>query len=699
VLKDLITYFRDLHKSYEVRSKTLSSASNIISNSSIPSNFLTSGGLGDATVILRDFHKQATSEANKAKDLENEVIMQLTGLRSDLQQKIKEIKSLSGDFKNSVDKEQDQTRKAVKAYQEALGLVDHDPSATSGKGDPYIVKMNVDKQVERQIDEENYLHRVRSHWSYVNNCANHDRRTSIWKPQVASWSPSLWVRYRKHTLFWPASCGAKLTTLTTLRRSCAKGLWQLVKTWNGRPSSPAITRWWTQETLCARLSTSRIRAKTILPHSKSGAACSSARASTSRTTLLAGMWISFCSLVVLTRPRYILSPTHLHEFKSADRLASQSPVMSLYLPEQKLGTHSEPGSSSHKFMLKGRQSGSMHRGHSWVFRAETYDTMIAWFNDVKELTEKTGEARNDFVRRTHARSMSGSSLKAPSIGGSSEGGLEDDEADRQAFAGEQSVRGNSIADGMPMAAGFVDDRSEAGWQPQKRPSPGGRFPSDLNVQRGLQAPVSPSSGGSSDRDAIANASALPGSAIPFANTQEKHAELPQPSAPAGQHYAPGTHPNIFPTHVTGTENQSQYGDWMAPMAAGVGGAAIGAGAALHHNHNKEAEEPVGPVIENIDNSERQMDAASPGVPEYGTSSPPIPVVAPIVVPTTAPSFAPTTSTNTDANTISTQTTAPTEYSSRPAMSKVPTGKSVQTISDLHVPGEFPKASNPSPTAA
>lgn len=355
----------------------------------------------------------------------------------------------------------------------------------------------------------------------------------------------------------------------------------------------------------------------------------------------------------------------------------------------------------------------MHRGHSWVFRAETYDTMIAWFNDVKELTEKTGEARNDFVRRTHARSMSGSSLKAPSIGCSSEGGLEDDEADRQAFAGEQSVRGNSFAEGPPIVAGLdnpghADDRSEAGWQP-KRPSPGGRFPSDLNVQRGLQAPVSPSSGGSSDRDAIAGASALPGSAMPVYNT-EKHYELPQPNTAAGQQYTQGTHPNILPAQGTGTENQSQYGDWMAPMAAsGVGGAAVGAG--VVHHHNQATNEPVGPVIENIDNSERQMDTVSPGVPEYGTSSPPIPVVIPTETtrprgqtastetPTVAPSFAPTASTNTDANTINTQTTAPTEYSSRPPMSKVPTAKSVSTISDLHVPGEYPQASGASPTPA
>lgn len=361
-------------------------------------------------------------------------------------------------------------------------------------------------------------------------------------------------------------------------------------------------------------------------------------------------------------------------------------------------------------MLKGRQSGSMHRGHSWVFRAETYDTMQAWNSDLKELTEKTGEARNDFVRRSHARTMSQSSQKAPSII-SSEGGLEDDEADRQAFAGEQSVRGNSFAEGVPVIAGVAaadDARSEAGWRPpQQRPSPGGRFPSDLNVQRGLlAAPLSPSSGGSdgfdADRDAIAGASTLPGSAIPFANTQEKHAELPQPAAlqgaPAGQNYTQGHHPNVIPTSVGAVPgNQSQYGDWMAPIAAGAGGVAVGAGVA-HHYATKNEDRPI---VENIDNSERQMEAASP-VPEYGTSSAPIPVVASDInnrsrshtdattTPTMAASFAPTAS-STDANTIDTADTTPTEYSStRPAFAKVPTAKSVSTISDLHMPGEFPK---------
>jgi len=136
------------------------SLSNIMISTVAPSVFLTEGGLNEASQILKQYNKQAAAESNKARSIEEDVIVQLSGLRSDLQQKIKEIKSLSGDFKNAVDKETESTRKAVRALQEALVMAETDPSTTSGKNDPFIVRLSVERQVERQIDEENYLHRV-----------------------------------------------------------------------------------------------------------------------------------------------------------------------------------------------------------------------------------------------------------------------------------------------------------------------------------------------------------------------------------------------------------------------------------------------------------------------------------------------------------------------------------------------------------
>lgn len=155
VLKDLITYFRDIQKSYDSRSKSLYTLSNVISNINAPPQFVSQGGISDAIPVLRDYHKQSIAEGNKAKSIEEDVIVQLTGLRSDLGQKIKEIKGLSGDFKNNVDKETEGTRKAVRELQDALGS-----SSTDPKSDPYLVRLGVDRQLGRQIEEENYLHRV-----------------------------------------------------------------------------------------------------------------------------------------------------------------------------------------------------------------------------------------------------------------------------------------------------------------------------------------------------------------------------------------------------------------------------------------------------------------------------------------------------------------------------------------------------------
>lgn len=126
----------------------------------MPPGFLVSGGLDDALQILGNYNKQVIVESVKAREIEEDVILALTGLRSDLRQKIKEIKNLSSDFKNSVDKEMDGTRKAVDHLQEALGQAELDPALTTGKQDPYLLRLNVDRQLERQIDEENYLHQV-----------------------------------------------------------------------------------------------------------------------------------------------------------------------------------------------------------------------------------------------------------------------------------------------------------------------------------------------------------------------------------------------------------------------------------------------------------------------------------------------------------------------------------------------------------
>ncbi|KAE8379644.1 hypothetical protein BDV26DRAFT_158091 [Aspergillus bertholletiae] len=501
VLKDLIVFFRELQKSYETRSKLLMSASHIINNSATPPTFLKTGGLADATDILRNFHKQAYQEASKAAEVENELVAQLMGLRNDLQKKTKEIRSLSGDFRNSVEKEVDTTRKSVRHLHEALGLVDTDPAATAGKGDPFIIRLSVDKQIEKQIEEENYLHRA------FLNLENSGRELeSIVVSEIQK---------------------AYKTYANILTREADEAYDAAEKLRAGPISMPHDHEWnsfiaETDELVDPRVPLRDVESITYPGKDHPAAA-----------EVRSGMLERKSKYLKSYTPGwYVLSPTHLHEFKSADRVAWQTPMMSLYLPEQKLGSHSQPDSTSHKFMLKGRQTGTMHRGHSWVFRAESHETMKAWYEDVESLISKTGEARNAFVRK-HVRTVSGASYGRTS----SDGVMDEDEADR-----------------TPYSAGSVVLNQE---RPASQPrEPGGRFPSDVHIERHLQAPLSPSSGESSgERDLLAAVGSLPDAKSPLQSTHHSVSERDmdidqvQPSSQAAARQS-------FERH------DSYYGSWM-----------------------------------------------------------------------------------------------------------------------------------------
>ncbi|KAF2768992.1 hypothetical protein EJ03DRAFT_108275 [Teratosphaeria nubilosa] len=423
LLKSLIAYFREIQNSYDTRAKAIHKVQNTISNITNPSVFMSEHGLGDATRILDDYHKRSIAEANKSRDIENDVIGALTGLRSDLGQKIKEIKSLSGDFKNSVEKEKEATRREVEKLQEALQHADHEDGNAVGKHDPFVVRLGVDRMIERQIDEENYLHRA-----YLNLESSGRELESIVVGEIQK----------------------AYNALAGILKREADDAYHVVEGLRTGPiAMPKDQEWYSfvvhdPHFVDPDLPLRRI--EDIEYPGKNAPAASEVRA---------GMLERKSKYLKSYTPGwYVLSPTHLHEFKSADKIYSQPPVMSLYLPDQKVGSKSEPGSSSHKFMLKGKQSGGMHKGHNWVFRAETYDTMLAWYEDIRLLTEGTGEQRLAFARK-HARSVSGTSDR----GTVSSDGMEDDEADAAPYSADAA----SLAEQNPVAS----NRAE-------RPQPGER---------------------------------------------------------------------------------------------------------------------------------------------------------------------------------------------------------------------------------
>ncbi|KAI7502444.1 hypothetical protein KC367_g2216 [Hortaea werneckii] len=581
LLKSLITYFREIANSYDTRAKAVHKVQNTISNITNPSQFMSANGIGEATRMLEDYHKRSISEANKSRDIENDVIGALTGLRSDLGQKIKEIKSLSGDFKNSVEKEKDSTKREVERLQEVLQHADHEDGGAVGKNDPFVIRLGVERAIERQIDEENYLHRA-----YLNLENSGRELESIVVGEIQK----------------------AYNALAGILKREADDAYHVVDNLRGGPvAMPKDQEWMefvTHDPHFVDPSVPIRRIEDIEYPGKDHPAAAEVRA---------GMLERKSKYLKSYTPGwYVLSPTHLHEFKSADKIYSQPPVMSLYLLDQKLGSKSDPDSSSHKFMLKGKQSGntSMHKGHNWVFRAESHETMLAWYNDIKMLTETSGEQRDAFVRK-HARRLSGLSDREGTV---SSDGMEDDEADAAPYSADaQSLREQNPVEQKP-----------------QRPQPGGRFPSDLQVPR--QGPHSPSSE-SSEPEALAAAGAIPASqqdpyrmdGVPSstrpsyeeprqpavqAELQQRQAELaplpnnvPPPSTQGGGPPFPSAAQPVeqqqpsFGGGASAPAGPEQYasntnGDWIAPAAAGVAGVGAGAvGTEAYRRHQQDAAVP------------------------------------------------------------------------------------------------------------
>jgi hypothetical protein len=130
----------------------------------------------------------------------------------------------------------------------------------------------------------------------------------------------------------------------------------------------------------------------------------------------------------------------------------------------------------------------------------------------------------------------------------------------------------------------------------KRPQPGGRFPSQLSIdtlsQRGLQAPLSPSSGSSGfgdvqDRNVVAAASSLPGSQL--GNLYGANPSSPTHAALVNrQAEEDGINPYTSqPIHNIAQNSTSNLPAVDGLTAAEIGSAARVAGSQAYRNHEDE----------------------------------------------------------------------------------------------------------------
>ncbi|GEQ72244.1 hypothetical protein JCM33374_g5931 [Metschnikowia sp. JCM 33374] len=346
------------------------------------------GSIQDIPTILTKFHQQNIQTGTKTlKDITQVIIPKLEDLRKDLLVKIKEIKNLQNDFKNTLSREMSETKSLITSFNQSIDVATHLEmlgSATSlhhdvssdtdtSKKDPFLVKIKLERQLRRQLYEEAYLYEayknlqisseklesivvleIQNHMGLFLNLVENES-SSVPNFLVPNFTSGFLAK--EPNLEWEAFIQRNLPRSSSISHNLTSGMFIDLSFPTRKLSDIAIPHYDSLLNVAVREGTLERRSKFLKSYS--------------------GGW-------------YVLTCSYLHEFKTADRKKDQTPVMSLSLDHCSVSEHSKNDgklSGAYKFVLYSKsQNGLIHRGHNWSFRCNTYQTMIEWYNDIKTLT-------------------------------------------------------------------------------------------------------------------------------------------------------------------------------------------------------------------------------------------------------------------------------------------------------------------------
>lgn len=314
---------------------------------------LGNGSVQDIPTILNQYHGTLASVASKAsKELTNEVIPRLEELRRDLLVKIKEIKTLQSDFKNSCNKELQQTKQDMKQYIDSL----KESRYNAPKQDPFLTKLILDRQIKKQIMEENYLHEA---FDNLQNSGAELEKVVVMEIQNAMTIYARLLGQESQLVF-----DILISKLDIgFFNKDPQFEWDNFISRDPNFVSPNLPMRKFKEIVY------KYQYDPMTYEIKSGFM-------ERRSKFLKSYSKGF----------YVLSPNFLHEFKTGDRKSDLVPVMSLSLSECSVAEHSKKDSTEHKFILHAKQNGIIHRGHNWVFKCDSYESMMSWYHNLKRFT-------------------------------------------------------------------------------------------------------------------------------------------------------------------------------------------------------------------------------------------------------------------------------------------------------------------------
>lgn len=266
-MKEFATFFKEIASQYEARAKSFSRVQSSLNETLHGDTFLSpTGGLAQTHKLLTSFHNDQRMASETARQIQLQIVQQLNAVRHDLGQKVKEIKNLSNDFKNNVDKEKEATRKSIMTYLDALSAVSSNSEAAS-KQDPFLVKMGVERQIRKLLAEENYLHKVciTIILDRLGSCSNICRRIKTLNQAVVNSRASWFKRSKRHSRHMERLSRTKVSPTSTSTPAWIQSSFRCQRIENGQSLSARNPTLFLPKLRSGRLSTFTTQATITLP--------------------------------------------------------------------------------------------------------------------------------------------------------------------------------------------------------------------------------------------------------------------------------------------------------------------------------------------------------------------------------------------------------------------------------------------------
>ncbi|KAK4685725.1 hypothetical protein P7C73_g4419, partial [Tremellales sp. Uapishka_1] len=376
IVKMLISYFEGVADIEANTSKELTKLGAVIQVPFRPGNqFLGEGGMQDVFYTIRDKTRAiADHHASLARTIESSIVQHLQKLRTEIKAHIKNVQNDTGKLAASVAKERELSTKAIADLARAIGAVNNTPMQVGAKEDPFAVNMAVNRQLQRQVNEENAL----------------QKSIVIMQQNSAHFEEGI-VR-------------------------SIQSAWSTFDEWQARMTTSVQESWRTLGVNMAQLMPDRewisfaARSDHLLdpetPLRNPDAIDYPGKNDPAVTPVHTGMLERKKRFTKAYKEGfYVLTPSgYLHEYSSSDPTTATHPIWSLFLPACTLGPPSSATTAtSHKFHIEGRKDGTSAYGKTpggkggffsggsetaFTFRARSHEEMMEVWNDLRMLVAR-----------------------------------------------------------------------------------------------------------------------------------------------------------------------------------------------------------------------------------------------------------------------------------------------------------------------